>query len=166
MLKMRTSLSNQKLAWGLAGLLFLLDRISKYWIVEVYDLVEKGSVSVLPFFNLTMVWNYGISMGLLTASDDLGRWLLIAGTSAVVVMLIFWLRQEVVRRNCIAIGMIIGGAIGNIWDRFEYGAVADFIHLHLAEYSFYVFNVADAAISGGVLILLLDALLSSQKQHT
>ncbi len=156
----------QQVALWLAAVIFVADRASKYWIVEIYDLAEKGSVEILPFFNLTMVWNYGVSMGMLEATSDVGRYALIALTTAVALMVLFWLKKEQLKHNIIAYGMIIGGAIGNIWDRFDYGAVADFIHLHAAGYSFYVFNVADAAISLGVAILLWDALLSPQKKTT
>lgn len=145
---------------------FLADRLSKWWIVEAYDLPARGSVSLLPFFDLTMVWNQGMSMGLFQAGGDNGRYALIAVTGAVAIALSFWMWRATEKFLVIALGLVVGGAVGNIWDRFEYGAVADFIHLHALGYSFYVFNLADSAISLGVGMLLWDALLSSQKTNT
>ena len=149
----------------LALVVFVMDRASKWWIVEVFDLPGKDTVYLLPFLDLTMVWNRGISMGLLRADSDFGRYLLIALTGAVAAGLTVWLWRVGERLVGVALGLVIGGAVGNIWDRFEYGAVADFVRVHGETWSFYVFNVADAAISVGVAILLLDALLLSQKPH-
>ncbi len=156
----------QKRAFLLAAIVFVVDRISKYWVVDVYDLPNQVSVNILPFFNLTMVWNQGISLGLFQADGDMGRYLLIAVTAVITLILIVWLLREERRNALVGLGLVVGGAVGNIWDRFEYGAVADFLHFHGFGYSFYVFNVADAAISLGVAFLLWDALLSPQKSPT
>lgn len=155
--------------WPLGAILvvivFILDRVSKWWIVDVYDLPSKISVPVLPFFDLSMVWNQGISLGLFQADSDVSRYLLIALTGAVAIGLFIWMFKAENKILTIALGLVVGGAFGNIWDRFEYGAVADFLHLHTGGYSFYVFNVADAAISLGVMFMLWDALLSPQKTN-
>ncbi|MCH8860892.1 MAG: signal peptidase II [Proteobacteria bacterium] len=145
---------------------FLADRLSKWWIVEVYDLPARGSVPVLPFLDLSMVWNQGMSMGLFRADSDAARYALIAVTGAVAIGLAIWIWRAKEKFLVLALGLVVGGAAGNIWDRFAYGAVADFIHLHALGYSFFVFNLADSAISIGVAMLLWDALLSTQKTNT
>ena len=154
------------LGWLTAVAVFVLDRLSKWWIVEVYDLPERGSVAVLPFFSLTMVWNQGISLGLFQADSDLGRWLLIGVTGAISLALAVWLARVETRLLAVAIGLVLGGAVGNILDRLIYPGVADFFHFHAFGASFYVFNVADSAISIGVVLLLWDSLRSSPKQPT
>lgn len=155
-----------RLGFLLALGIFLADRLSKWWIVDVFDLSARGDVTLLPFLDLTMVWNQGMSMGLFQANGDTGRYLLIAVTGAVALGLAFWMWRATEKFLVLALGLVVGGAVGNIWDRFEYGAVADFIHLHAMGYSFYVFNLADSAISIGVAMLLWDALLSPQKTNT
>ncbi len=152
-----------KNAYILMASVFLADRASKWWIVHKLDLPSLQDVAVLPFFSLTMVWNRGISMGLFQAGDDFGKWLLIILTGLVTVGLFIWMRRETSQMVVLALAAIVGGSLANIWDRIQYGAVADFLHFHVAGYSFYVFNVADAAISLGVMVLLWDALLSPQK---
>ena len=156
----------RRLGFLLALGVFLADRLSKWWIVEVFDLPAKDTVALLPFLDLTMVWNQGMSMGLFQADGDTGRYLLIALTGAVAAGLSFWIWRAGERFLVLALGLVVGGAFGNIWDRIEYGAVADFIHLHALGYSFYVFNLADSAISIGVAMLLWDALLLPQKTNT
>lgn len=142
------------------------DQLSKWWVLEAFRLPWRGSVEVLPFFSLTMVWNRGISFGLLPADSELGRWALVAFTLAVAGVVLWWLRRAETRLVALALAMVLGGAIGNIIDRVRFGAVADFVHLHAGGYSFYIFNVADAAISVGVALLLLDAMLSRKDGHT
>lgn len=147
----------------LAVMVFAADRLSKWWLVDIFDLPARGAIDILPFFEITMVWNRGVSMGLFQAGSDGGRYFIIALTGAVAIGLSVWLWRVRERLLAIALGLIVGGAVGNIWDRIEYGAVADFFRFHTADWSFFVFNVADSAISLGVALLLLDALLSSQK---
>ncbi len=142
---------------GLAALLVLIaDQGSKYWILHVLNLPERQQVTLLPVLNLTMVWNHGVTFGLL---NELGAWshLILAGLAmAVVLGLLIWLRRAETMLAAIAIGAIAGGAVGNVIDRLLHGAVVDFIHAHVGGWSWYVFNVADAAIVCGVLALLLD----------
>lgn len=153
-----------RLGLVIAAIALILDQLSKYWILAIYDLPQKTSVEILPFFSLTMVWNKGISLGLFQAGSDVARWALVAVTAIVTVFLVFWLAKAQAKLLKIALGLVIGGALGNIIDRIHLGAVADFIHLHGFGYSFYVFNVADAAISVGVGLLLLDAYFLSGKK--
>lgn len=149
----------------LAVAIFILDRMSKYWIVEVIDLRHTGPIELLPFLNLTFVENRGISLGLFQMDGETGRYLLIALTGIVSLIVAFWLWRATDKLVRAGLGLILGGALGNIWDRFEYGGVADFLHFYIGDWSFYVFNVADAAITIGVILLLWDALLLSQKKN-
>lgn len=152
----------------LAALVFVLDQASKIWILDVFDLPSKPgeNVDVLPFFSLTMVWNRGVSMGLFQADSNVMRWALVGLTAVIAVMVIVWLRKAETRIGMLALALILGGALGNIFDRARFGAVVDFIRLHAFDYSFYVFNVADAAITVGVGLLLLEAFLSPSPART
>jgi lipoprotein signal peptidase len=144
----------------IAGLLVLVaDQASKWWVLNGLDLPQLRQVVLLPVLNLTMVWNRGVTFGLLNGLGSWGHVLLAAIALAVVVALGFWLRRAESRLVAAAIGSIAGGAIGNVIDRVRYGAVVDFIHAHAYGYSWYVFNVADAAIVCGVAALVLDSLL-------
>jgi len=147
---------------AIAAVTLVLDQISKWWVLSVFDLPSRGVVEVLPFFNLAMVWNRGVSFGLMAADGDLGRWLLVGLTVAISVGVLVWLRRATDVLTVLGLGLILGGAIGNIIDRIAYGAVADFVQLHAFGYSFYVFNVADAGITIGVALLLWDAILSGK----
>jgi signal peptidase II len=118
-----------------------------------------AAISILPFFNLIMVWNPGISLGLFPASSIEGTVFLATFQMLAVGVLGWWLWFATKRTLAIGLGLVIGGALGNLIDRLVYGKVADFFHLHGFGYSFYVFNVADAAITLGVVGLLYDALL-------
>ncbi len=148
----------------LAGLLVLAcDQASKYWVLDGLRLQELGSLALLPVLNLTLVWNRGITFGLLTADALWGSLLLAAVALVVVVALAFWLRRAESRLVAVALGAIGGGAIGNVIDRLRYGAVVDFIHAHVAGWSWYVFNLADAAIVCGVAALVLDGVRGSRR---
>jgi signal peptidase II len=114
-------------------------------------------VEVLPFFDLVMVWNRGISYGLLQPHGISGTWLLTFFSLAATVALGWWLTRTERVFPAIGLGLVIGGALGNVVDRILYGAVADFFHFHAFGRDWYVFNVADAAIVAGVAVLLVDA---------
>ena len=151
---------NRLTALGLlAGALVLAaDQASKWWVRDVLDLPSLGSVAVLPVLNFTMVWNRGVTFGLL---NSLGSWsgpVLVAGALAVVAGLGVWLRRADHGLVAAALGAIAGGAVGNVIDRLRFGAVVDFIHAHAWGWSWYVFNVADAAIVCGVAALILDGM--------
>jgi lipoprotein signal peptidase len=135
------------------------DQASKWWILDIVQLPAVGQIVLLPVLNLTMVWNRGVTFGLLT---NFGHWsylLLAAIALAVVAGLVVWLRRAESRLVATALGVIVGGALSNIIDRLRFGAVVDFIHAHIGAWSWYVFNVADAAIVCGVAALVLDSLL-------
>ncbi len=154
------------LPFGLLAELVVLaaDQLSKWWVLNVLDLPTLRQVVLLPVLNLTMVWNRGVTFGLLNGLGDWGHVLLAAVAVAVVAALGVWLRRAETRTMGIAIGAIAGGAIGNVIDRIRFGGVVDFIHAHVdtpwGDFSWYVFNVADAAIVCGVAALILETTFS------
>jgi signal peptidase II len=150
----------------MAVAVFAADQASKYWILHVFDLPALGSVVVLPMFNLSMVWNQGVTFGLLHATGAAGPWILAVAALAVVVVLGLWLRRAERLMVALALGAILGGALGNVLDRLRYGAVVDFLHFHLGAYSWYVFNVGDAAIVCGVAALVVDGMLPQRTTGT
>lgn len=146
-------------AYALAALIFGLDQLTKWWIVAVVRLEERLTIPLLPMFSLTWVENRGVSMGLLTADSERGRWLLVALTATIAAVVVVWIRREQRAVEQVALALVLGGALGNIVDRVRLGYVIDFVHLHIGRWSFYVFNLADAAISVGVVLLLATALI-------
>ena len=148
-----------RLGLGLALLVLLGDQASKYWVLNRLDLPALGSVALLPVLNLTMVWNHGVTFGLMAGLGGAGPWLLTAVAIGIVLLLGVWMRRTERPAVAAALGAIAGGAIGNVIDRLRFGAVVDFIHAHAFGWSWYVFNVADAAIVCGVAVLLLDGVL-------
>jgi signal peptidase II len=148
------------IAYAIALVVVGLDQLSKAWILGGLDLPDKGSVTILPVFRLSMVWNRGVSFGLLTAHNQAGRWLLVGFALAVTLALGVWAWRSVRLLTIIAVGLVMGGAVGNnIIDRVRWGAVADFLDFSRLGFP-WVFNVADSAISVGVALLLLDSLLT------
>jgi signal peptidase II len=152
------------LGLGIAVLTVLADQASKVWMLYVYDIGAKGSVALTSFFDLVLVWNQGISYGLLPQESALGRLGLILFAVAASLALVVWLARIDSRLAAASIGLIIGGAIGNAIDRVAYGAVADFFSLHAFGYQWYVFNLADTAIVVGVVGLLYDSLFRGHKK--
>lgn len=160
----------RRVAVGLAtaASVILIDQVSKWWILErIFALPHPigthswhPPIQVTSFFNLSMVWNRGVSFGLLSADGDVARWALIVLALAITALLGRWLKTAGSTLAVLAIGLVIGGALGNVVDRLRFGAVADFLHFHALGYSFWVFNVADAAITVGVIALLADGLLA------
>lgn len=136
-----------------------LDQAIKWWILEVVRLPEVRDIPLLSFLNLTMVWNRGVTFGLLAGDGMWNQIILSAVALIVVVLLTRWMIRAETRLVAIALGAIAGGAIGNVIDRLRFGAVVDFVHVHAWGWSWYVFNVADAAIVCGVAVLVGDALL-------
>ena|SRR5215469_13454039 len=153
--------------WGLASaaIALTLDQGSKLFILYVMGFLEMGAgytVPVLPFFSLVMDWNPGVSFGLFPAHGPLGTAILAIFSLAAVAGLGWWMWNARRRVLAIGLGLVIGGAIGNLVDRLIYGSVADFFHFYVRGFDWYVFNVADCAITMGVLALLYDALLSGE----
>jgi signal peptidase II len=152
------------LGLGVAALTLLIDQAHKAWMLYVYDIGAKGVVTLAPFFDLVLVWNRGVSYGLFPQESSLGRWALILFAVAATLALAVWLARVVTPLPAVAIGLVIGGALGNAIDRILYGAVADFFSLHAFGYQWYVFNVADAAIVAGVVGLLYESLFGGHKK--
>jgi signal peptidase II len=144
-------------AYGLALLVVVLDQLSKAWVLGGLQLAERGQIPVLPFFRLTMVMNRGVSFGLLSADSPAGRWLLVGGALVVALILIVWVRRADRPLLATALGLIIGGALGNnLIDRARLGRVVDFLDFS-GLYFPWVFNIADSAITVGVVLLLIDS---------
>jgi lipoprotein signal peptidase len=148
---------------GILSALIVLgaDQASKWWVLNVLDLPALRQVVLLPVLNLTMVWNRGVTFGLFSGFGPASAVLLALVALAVVVALALWLRRAESRVVAVAIGAIAGGAIGNVIARLRFGAVVDFIHAHIdtrwGDLSWYVFNVADAAIVCGVIALIVES---------
>jgi signal peptidase II len=141
----------------------VLDQASKLWLLNVFDLNHRGGVRVTPFFDLVPAWNTGISYGLLQSDSPAGQMALMAVKVVAVVALTIWMVRAESRLATVALGLIIGGAVGNAIDRLAYGAVFDFALFHIGiggnTYNWYVFNLADVAIVAGVAALLYDSFL-------
>ena len=153
-------MDKRTLAYGFALLIFVVDQLSKWFIIGPLNLEAVQNIQLLPFFDFTWVENRGISLGIAQAQNETHRWILVAVTAAIAVGVAWWIRKEEARGDQLALAMVLGGALGNIVDRTRYGYVVDFLDLHFGTFRpFYVFNVADAAISIGVVILLLRAFL-------
>ncbi len=148
----------------LAFVIFIVDQVSKFYVQLELKLNHVGQIELLPILRFTWVQNFGVSLGMLTASGDLQRWLLVGATAAIAVVVLVWMWREQRRGDIYCLAMIFGGALGNICDRARVGYVIDFIDLHFGDFRpFLVFNVADAAISIGVAILLLRALFLRER---
>jgi signal peptidase II len=146
------------LGLGVAFLVLVADQASKWWVLSVLDLPQRGPLVLLPVLDLRMVQNKGITFGLLNGSEIAGPALLALIAIAVVIGLGVWLSRAERPLVAVSIGAIAGGAVGNVADRLRLGWVVDFIQAHAFGWSWYVFNVADAAIVCGVAALLLDGL--------
>lgn len=140
----------------------LVDQALKFWLLLVLHLTSQGPIAVTPFAELVLTWNTGISYGLFPQTGPIGAWALLALKVAAVVFLWLWLARARSRLTALALGLIIGGALGNAIDRLHWPGVMDFVLLHLeaAGFSFrwYVFNLADVAIVAGVIGLLCESL--------
>lgn len=148
------------LGLAVAMLALAADQAHKYWMIEIYRIAERGRVEITPFLDLVMIWNHGISYGLLPQDGIAGRLLLMAFSAVAVTVLFLWMSNAASRLVAISLGLIVGGALGNIADRIMHGAVADFFSFHYAGYYWYVFNIADVAITAGVIGLMIDWLIT------
>ncbi len=155
-------MNNRKLGFMVALATFAADQMTKWLVTGPLGINTLGDQLVLlPIFNLTYTQNHGISLGMLHASTEAARWLLVAATSVIAIGVAYWIGREKDRVDQIALGLVLGGALGNILDRARLGYVTDFADLHFGEFRpFLIFNVGDAAISIAVVILLLRAFLT------
>jgi signal peptidase II len=145
-----------------------LDQAHKFWMLDIFGVAGREPIRLAPFLDVMLSWNRGISYSLLSAQGDVARYGLLALQLAIVAGLCAWLWRTPRRVTALALGLIIGGAIGNATDRLRYGAVADFFFLHtslpVGPLANYVFNVADALITLGVVLMLLDAARGAEGQ--
>ncbi len=154
------------IALAIAVLVFGVDQWVKYLMLGPLALREVGQIPLLPFFNLTWTENYGVSLGMLTAQSMEMRYMLVALTSAISLFVFFWMLREKSWPELLGLAFVLGGALGNIRDRFTRGYVIDYADLHIGEFRpFLIFNIADAAITIGVLIILARSLFSREKPN-
>jgi signal peptidase II len=156
----------RKLGFTAAIVAVLLDQYLKYFVTYTLGLADplNEAVRLTPFFSLTWTRNFGVSMGFFQANSDLGRWLLVAMLTAISGFVTWWMWRERNRDDAFALGLILGGALGNIIDRVRLGYVVDYADFHIGEWRpFLIFNLADGSITVGVLILLARALLLREK---
>ena len=147
-----------------AAVVFALDQLAKWAMLGPLQLRAVGEVYLMPIFQFTYTENIGISLGLLNATNPVGRWMLVALTAGIALGVAYWIGKEKNRYDQIALGLVLGGALGNILDRVRFGYVVDFADLHFGAFRpFLVFNVGDAAISIAVVILLLRAFLTRKE---
>jgi signal peptidase II len=139
----------------------VLDQAAKLWLLFVFDIGHRGAVTVTSFFDLVLEWNTGISYGWFQNEGATGQAILLAVKAVAVIVLAIWMARSRTLIATVALGLIIGGAIGNVIDRFAYGAVVDFALFHVQiggkPFNWYVFNLADVAIVAGVAALLYDS---------
>ena len=155
---------NRQFGFTIAAVVFALDQLTKWIVAGPLQLQTVRQIVLLPIFNLSWTENNGISLGLLNAETEIGRWMLVAVTAAIAIGVAVWLGREKQRGDQLALGMVLGGALGNILDRIRFGYVVDLADLHFGDIRpFLVFNVGDAAISIGVVILLLRAFLTRKE---
>jgi signal peptidase II len=156
----------RRIGFIVALVVFALDQLVKWWVTGPLAVDHEGAIQyILPFFQFTYTENNGISLGLLNATTEVGRWMLVAVTSAIAVGVAVWMVREKNRLDQVALGMVLGGALGNILDRTRHGYVVDFADLHFGTVRpFLIFNVGDAAISIAVVILLLRAFVSRKDE--
>lgn len=144
-----------------AAAVCLADQASKLWLVYHYEIQTRGAVRILPFLDFVLTWNKGISYGLFQQEGPLGQWLLVALTFIAIILLLVWMARAELRLTALGLGLIVGGAVGNAIDRLHWPGVMDFILFFVrtesVNFSWYVFNLADAAIVAGVAGLLYES---------
>ncbi len=149
---------------GIATLLtiFAVDQASKAYLIAMLPPAGEGAIEITPFFNLVMVWNYGVSFGLFSEHNQP---LLLVGLSGIIsAILLGWLIKTPSTLVAFALGAVLGGAAGNVADRLRFGAVADFFDFHIATYHWPAFNIADSAIFIGVVLLCIHSMFMEPKQ--
>ena len=158
-------MTSRALPYALAAAIFLADQVTKWWVLGPLDLRTVGQVEILPVFNFTYTENRGTAFGLFSAYSDAARWTLVGLTAAIAAGVAVWIWREKQRAEQLTLALVLGGALGNILDRSRLGYVVDFADLHFGEFRpFLIFNVGDAAISIGVVILLLRAFLTRNER--
>jgi signal peptidase II len=149
----------------LASFIFIADQAVKFIMIGPLQLESRKIIHILPFFDLRWAENRGVSMGFLEANSEAQRWMLVGLTALIAGIVAVWMWREKLRGDVLALALVLGGALGNIVDRIRYGYVVDYADLHFGTFRpFYIFNLADACITIGVLILLARAFLLREKE--
>ncbi len=159
-------MSPRRTGFSVAAATLVADQANKLFLLDVYDIEIRQPLRLGPYLDVVMAKNPGISYSLLSAHSAAGRWGLVAFVAVASGLIAWWLWRATTRLVGLALGLILGGAIGNAVDRFSYGWVADFYYFHVGSFHWYVFNLADVAIVAGVVLLLLDALRPQTRQAT
>ena len=160
----RSIAARRTIAFAIALAVFAIDRSVKWLLVGPYDLERSGPYTLLPIFDLRFTQNFGVSLGMFTATSAEMRMGLILVTGLIALGVAVWMLRERLMGDLLGLALVLGGAMGNIYDRFMWGFVIDYADLHIGEWRpFLIFNIADAAITFGVLILLARSLLSREK---
>lgn len=146
----------------LAALVILFDQASKIYVLALFD-PPRPIIEVTSFLNIVLVWNRGISFGLFGSGADYMPWVLSGLALVIAVVLVVWLARVRTRLPAIGIALVLGGAVGNVIDRIRFGAVVDFVDFHLSGWHWPAFNVADSAITVGVVLLLYDSLFGGRE---
>jgi signal peptidase II len=155
---------NRLIGLGFAIFIAALDQLVKWYVVGPLNLRNVRNIDLLPFFDLTYVENRGISLGMLQATNMEMRWLLVGMTALIGLVVLVWMMREKILGDILGLSLILGGAIGNIYDRYVFGYVIDYADLHIGTFRpFLVFNIADAAITIGVVIILARSLFVREK---
>ncbi len=155
---------NRAIGLGIAGIVLALDLAIKGLMLGPLRLQQVGHIDLLPFFDFTWTQNYGVSLGMFTATSSEGRWMLVGVTAAIAIGVLVWIFREKKLGDITALALILGGALGNIRDRAVFGYVVDYADLHFGEFRpFMIFNLADAAITIGVVIILARSLFLREK---
>lgn len=154
----------QRLAVVLIAVVIAADQITKAWLYDLLVRNGRRDIVVLPFFNLVTVWNHGVSFGMFNNGSAASTWAFVGLALAIVVALAVWVGRAERVLPAVALGLVIGGAIGNVVDRVRLGAVFDFLDVHALGWHWPAFNVADSAITIGVALLLMDSLFGGPEQ--
>lgn len=162
---------NRIIGLGLAAFIAIIDQAVKWYVIGPLALRQVRNINLLPFFDLTYMENKGISLGMLQATNMEMRWLLVLLTGVIAIVVLVWMMREKARGDILGLALILGGAVGNIRDRYDLGYVIDYADLHIQAFGgtfrpFLIFNVADAAITIGVVIILARSLLVRDKEQT
>ena len=155
---------NRVIGLLLAVAILVVDQFVKWYVIGPLQLRSVGKIDLLPFFDLTYVENRGMSLGMFQATSMEARWILVLVTAAIAGIVLVWMMREKLLGDILGLGMILGGAIGNIIDRYSLGYVIDYADFHIGDFRpFLVFNIADAAITIGVIIILARSLFLREK---
>lgn len=158
---------NRLIGLAIAAIVAIVDQAMKLYVIGPLALRDVGRIDLLPFFDLTYTENRGVSLGMFQASNMETRWLLVALTAGIAIVVLVWLMRERKFGDIAGLALILGGALGNIRDRYDLGYVIDYADLHIGSFRpFLIFNIADAAITIGVVIILARSVLVRDKADT